>query len=245
MPTGTAFAGAKDLTVGEIAAACPATLEVFDKYRLDYACGGKHTLAEICRLAGLAADDVSAEIERAMLQPAAPGPDWTTVPLTLLTGHIVDECHHDQRMRLHRLRALAAALPASTAPLTRMMSRYAADLGAHAHREERHVFPAIVAMERSGAALVPAQLRYWIGSLEREHHAAALVFAEFERLIDAFDGATGEPPFPALRHELKEFETRMRVHLHLENNILFPRLLGPRTKGAPPATAEAVCAHST
>src|SRR5437867_11355086 len=68
-------------TVGEIAAEYPAAARVFEKHHIDYCCGGKHAVAETCRVAGVRAEDVMAEVGRASWTPLSqPVPDLNIAP---------------------------------------------------------------------------------------------------------------------------------------------------------------------
>src|SRR5690242_5007255 len=82
----------KDATIGQIAAETPASVRVFERYGIDYCCGGRVAFDEACRGRGLEVEAVRAEIEREA--PAAEDQtDWTKAPVNDLIDHILEKHH--------------------------------------------------------------------------------------------------------------------------------------------------------
>lgn len=219
-------------TVGEIASTLPSSVRIFQRHGIDFCCGGKKPLASACREQGLSFEDVSNAIETAAAGPKNHDRDWQHEPLHVLVAHIVATYHDALREELPRLEAMAAKVVrvhGSKAPhlarLNTIVNELAEDLSAHMDKEEMILFPAIVAQE-SGTSPHGMPLSGPVHVMEHDHDRAGDLIAEMRRI-------TGDYVAPewacqtlrALYHGLAELESSMHVHVHLENNILFPRAL--------------------
>ena len=218
-------------TIAEIAAALPSSVRVFQRHGIDFCCGGKRPLGDVCRERGLQFETIAGEVRTAAAGQIAPDRDWASEALGTLTGHIIETYHEPLREELPRLQAMAtkvARVHGDKDPrLTRVSTTVAelsADLQAHMSKEERVLFPAIDALERGGSA--PMRIDAPISVMQHEHDRAGTLLAELRELTDGY-----APPewacatVRALFHGLSELEADMHVHVHLENNVLFPRAL--------------------
>ena len=223
-------------TVGEIAAEAPASVRVFEKYKIDYCCGGKRPLEEVCRERGISPDAVLAEVEQAAARPTER--DWSQAPLSELIHHIVST-HHEY---------LKAELPALDARLARVIQAHGAahgdmlkslqwvfngvrdELLTHLRKEEVILFPAIEEAERAREeGRSPAPLPF--GSLDNpirmmmlEHDNAGEALSQMRNITGSYTlPADACGTFRALYSGLQEMEADLHQHIHLENNILFPR----------------------
>ena len=97
-----------DRTVGQIAAESPAAVRVFEKYGIDFCCGGKIPVAEACCRKGLDAALLLAEIDQAIQAPAEDQTDWLTAPLPALIDHILETHHVYMKTQLPRVEARLA-----------------------------------------------------------------------------------------------------------------------------------------
>jgi regulator of cell morphogenesis and NO signaling len=198
---------------------------------VDFCCGGKRPLSAVCQDLGLTFADVAREIEDASREPGADR-DWTTAPLQELTGHIVTTYHDALREDLPRLQALAnrsARVHGPKAPglFDRMHAALDAlsnELIAHMRKEEAILFPAIGLIEGGGRTPVP--LAQAIRVMESEHDDAGNLLSELRTIT----GGYAAPEWAcatvrALYQGLEALESAMHVHVHLENNVLFPRTL--------------------
>ncbi len=220
-------------TVADIAAAIPASVPVFERFGIDFCCGGRKPLASACADQGLSFDELTRAIETTDTQ-RPDDRDWTTATLTELVGHIVTTYHHRHREELPRLQAWtrrAAAAHGVRHPglfdtLDRVLSELSAELTGHMGKEERVLFPAICAREHADS-IQTVPLASVIGVMEQEHDHAGLLLGELRRLTDGYDPpAWACATVTALYRGLAEFEAALHLHVHLENNVLFPRALG-------------------
>lgn len=226
-------------TVRDIAISNPASVRVFEKYGIDYCCGGRVPLSQACETKGLSVDDVLASVEAA-IAPLQPGQkDWRRESLTDLATHIV-ETHHAYVVReTPRLNQLAARVVSrhgdTRAELPIIQSKLAElteELITHQGKEEVVLFPFIQKLERyaSGDAARPrscfGSIDHPITMMTQDHDYAGKLIAEIRDLSQDYAPPAGAcPTFRAFYSGLQEFEQDLHQHIHLENNILFPRAL--------------------
>ncbi|HKU38456.1 MAG TPA: iron-sulfur cluster repair di-iron protein [Polyangiales bacterium] len=210
-------------TLAELAVSVPAASRVFRRFRLDYCCSGQRTLADACRERALDPGAVLAELATDM---DVQRPPLAEADCPALIDHILERYHAPLRRELPELIAMArrvetrhAAHPACPHGLAEHLASLQAELLQHLDKEERVLFPMIRA--HAGRAT-----RGPIAVLSREHgdHGAML---ERTRALTADltvpEGAC--VTWRALQLRLAELETELMEHIHLENNLLFPRAL--------------------
>ena len=218
-------------TVSEVAAHLPATVRVFQQHQIDFCCGGKRPLAEACADRGL---DVDALLEQ--LRAAGPSDagerNWAEAPLGDVVAYIQARFHEPLREELPRLAAMMARVVERhgahhpvVRPLQQTFDRLRHELLDHMRNEDAVLFPAIVALETGGGSpAASAWIDQPIGVLEGEHESAARALARMRELTTGYMPPAGAcPTFRGLYYGLAELEREMHVHVHLENNVLFPR----------------------
>jgi regulator of cell morphogenesis and NO signaling len=184
-----------------------------------------------CRERGVSFTEIARTIEASAEAAPRDDRDWTREPLHTLVDHIVATYHEPLREELPRLESMAAKVSrvhGSKAPylsrLEALLIELSADLRLHMQKEEWVLFPAIRAIEEGAHPGMPISAP--IGVMEHEHDQAGGVLSELREIT----GGYVAPPwacetFRALYHGLSELEATMHVHVHLENNVLFPRAL--------------------
>lgn len=229
-----------DKTVREIALENPASIRVFESLGIDYCCGGKRPLSEACSHAKVDIDHVVSLLERAKAGAIAPvvgEPD--TQALSALTAQIVSKHHEYVRRESPRVQGLlikvsgrhGAAHP-EIAKIDELFTAISQELSTHMMKEEQILFPYIVRMEQavlSGEAIPSAffgTVQRPIANMVAEHEDAGALLAEIRELSNGFTVPAGAcPTFVALYRGLEEFERDLHQHVHLENNVLFPRAI--------------------
>lgn len=222
--------------VAEIATANPATIKIFQHYGIDFCCGGKRPLAEACEEKHLKFGELRSALEAAGTgRPDLPSAD---APLTELVRFIVDHYHAGLREELPRLGQMAAKVlsvhgerhPGVVPALEATFRGLREELEMHMMKEERVLFPHIVRLEEISAAgqHLPASpfgsIDAPIGAMEHEHEDAGQALVRMRELTHGYmppEGACNT--FRGLYHGLEQLETALHEHIHLENNILFPR----------------------
>ena len=226
-------------TVREIALQEPASMRVFERFGIDYCCGGRKPLAEACAAGNIEVDVVIAALESAAIESAPAVKDWQLSPLEELVAHIVATHHSYVKTELPRLAVLAQKVVnrhgTQRAELPKLQSALAqldAELTQHLAKEEAVLFPYIVQLERARAAgsARPAScfgnVANPIEMMTQEHDAAGALLAEMRRLSGNFTTPPDAcPTYHAYYDGLREFEQDLHQHIHLENNILFPRAI--------------------
>lgn len=225
-------------TVGEIAAQSLSALRVLESHGIDYCCGGQRSLQEVCHERGIDAAAVMRELDAAQALAEADNRDWRTAPLAELARHIVATHHAYLKDELPRLtarldavrKAHAARHGAVLEPLGQIFTALREEMEMHMQKEEMVLFPFMgkldQAVARGVAAPVPpfGSVENPIRIMEHEHEDAGRALAEMRQLTAGFT-----PPedacntFRALYTGLQELERDLHLHVHLENNILFPR----------------------
>ena len=229
-----------DTRIADIAAGNPATIRIFQRFGIDFCCGGKRPLREVCAEKQM----TFGELRTALEDAGAPGSTAgsTGMPaadaaLAELVRFIVDKYHADLRGELPRLGQMAAkvleAHGAKHPELPALVSTFRElrqELEEHMMKEERVLFPYVErleALDASGREL-PASpfgsIQAPIGMMEHEHESAARALARLRELTGGYvPPADACNTFRGLYHGLAELEKALHEHIHLENNVLFPR----------------------
>jgi len=223
------------MKVAQIAARFPATVRVFQEHGIDFCCGGGRTLQKVAEEDGFDLPTLSAELESAIAGATADELDWNEAPLDELADYIVGRFHESLRRELPRLAAMAEKVervhgerfPDMLPELRRTFDNLAAELDSHTMKEEQILFPAIRQLSgRSGEPNLSFGIEGPIAVMEMEHQDAAEALAKMRELTDGYTvPASACNTFRALFFGLDELERETKEHIHMENNILFPRAL--------------------
>jgi regulator of cell morphogenesis and NO signaling len=227
------------MTLANLAATSLSAIRILENHGLDYCCGGKQPFEQACLAKGVKPENVMREIEEARTATIA-GRDWQTAPLHELAQHIVATHHEYLKLDLpvlgHRLDKVVSVHGAKDPQvLPRMAEVFAAlrsELEPHLHKEEAILFPFIEQYGRAEAQNRPAppvpfgSIANPIAMMEHEHENAGDALGEIRKLTNDFE----LPPYAcstvrALWEGLQALEADLHVHIHLENNILFPRAI--------------------
>lgn len=230
-------------TVREMALNIPGATRVFEKLGIDYCCGGNKPFDKACGEANLQMQQVIDSLESAAsdhrqrndadLQAG----DWQNALLGDLITHIQNAHHKYVKGETARLRPLldkVCNVHGTQHPeLVRLRTDFhalAQELSTHMMKEEMVLFPYIERMEESllaGEPILPAPfgtVEHPITKMVHEHDSAGNLLRHMSQLSNGYtppDGACTS--YKTLYSALAEFERDLHQHVHLENNILFPR----------------------
>lgn len=209
---------------------------VFEKFSLDFCCGGGVTVDQACRERNIDPAAVFADLARLGQSPQAGTPKFSSWPCDELIDYIVNVHHTFVRGAIPTLLAhtrKVASVHGGRHPelvaVAQAFESVSADLQSHMLKEEHVLFPYIrqlVQAKRTGSTVVPPPFgaaRNPIGMMEAEHKAAGDEFHSIRMMTDAYtlpgDACT---TYRITFQELRQFEEDLHQHIHLENNILFP-----------------------
>jgi regulator of cell morphogenesis and NO signaling len=231
--------GANEETLGEIAVKDLRKAQIFKKYGLDFCCGGKKTVKQACAEKGLDVTKVEYELQQAdrnFTTKPLPYNDWS---LDFLADYIINTHHSYVRKSLPDLVAYAikvASVHGGSHPelltIQKLVESINTELSAHLVAEESVVFPQIkelVASKKNGQPLQPSQfgtIENIINTMELEHETVGESLEQIRTLSNNYtlpEDACAS--YGLLYRTLDEFEDDLHTHIHLENNILFPKAL--------------------
>jgi regulator of cell morphogenesis and NO signaling len=226
-----------DRTVGEFVAEDYRTAAVFEKHGIDFCCGGKGTISAACREKGIDLELLLGELDSARSTPLDRGRDYGAWDLSFLADHIVNIHHAYLDENLGQIAAYTrkvARVHGANHPevieIASVFDRIAAGMPFHLREEEDVLFPAVKkkeAAEKTGATPDAKDLETIRASLEkliREHDEVGEAVHAIRHLAKDYT----LPPdacatFTVTYQKLREFEDDLHIHVHLENNILFPK----------------------
>ena len=225
-------------TIREIVADDFRAAAIFQRHGIDFCCGGNRPVSEACREKGIEDQVVLDELE-ATLTPAGDLPRFNSWALDFLANYIVVNHHGYVRGAIETLRkhtARVAEVHGERHPevvaIAEQFAAVADEMTHHMFKEERILFPYITALAtaaRDGSAPRPAPFGTAanpIRMMEAEHESAGATMAQIRRLSGSYtppeDACT---TYKVTYQELQAFEADLHQHVHLENNILFPKAL--------------------
>jgi regulator of cell morphogenesis and NO signaling len=228
-------------TVRELVLEYPALTRVFEKLSIDYCCGGGKTLEEACQAADVDEEQVMRSLRAANEAEGAGrnGRDWQAARLADLIAHIQATHHKYTREEIGRLGPLfdkVCSVHGKNHPELDVMrgtfGALAEELTTHLMKEEMMLFPYIVRMEEASIEKGPVapspfgSVANPVAMMMHEHDSAG---GALRGLRQASNGYAAPPDacisFQTLYRALSELEADLHQHIHLENNILFPRAI--------------------
>jgi regulator of cell morphogenesis and NO signaling len=223
--------------VGEIVRANPGAIRVLDEAGVDYCCGGEKSLQEACMHTGVSSEEILKRLEENRKQAGPEDANWAAASLSTLTQHIREKHHHYVRDTIPRIRGLAAKVNAKhianhpgLAGIEKQFFDLGQELYMHMQKEEQILFPYIEALERAAGGNGPIEppffqsVRNPIHSMMHDHDSAGDALRAMRKLSSGYQPPPdGCESFRELYQSLQEFEADLHTHIHLENNILFPR----------------------
>lgn len=217
-------AGFAERTLADIAVTLPGATGVFRRRKLDFCCGGQVPLAEAAAAKGLPLADLEAELDAvacSALPAARPGTTEELITLIETRYHAAHRRELPELLRLaRRVEAVHKAHPAVPNGLADLLETISSDLEDHMQKEEQILFPL---MRRGGHPMIAQPIAMMLA--EHDDHGAHL--RALERLTGDFtvpDDAC--PTWRALCIGARKFADDLVEHIHIENNVLFPRFTG-------------------
>jgi regulator of cell morphogenesis and NO signaling len=223
-------------TVADVALTFPNAIDVLNRYDLDFCCNGKVPFTEACQKLNLESEKVWKEILVASPKKAGNPLNFESWHSAVLADFIVQHHHEYVREVVPRIRELLdkiVSVHADTNPellaVRTDFEALAEELLGHMPKEEQILFPAIKRIEGQPIASVestisPAALDMPILVMEQEHERAGTLIKSIRARTNHYSPPVYACPTYQLTYTmLQEFDNDLLQHIHLENNILFPR----------------------
>ena len=227
--------------VRDIALEFPQATRVLEKLKIDYCCGGNQPFVDACMSAGVEMENVIKLIEQAgkTLAEENATRDLNTSPLGEVIGYILDKHHVYTKAEMERLEPLADKVAAAHGEkhpellaIRDLLRELCTDLRQHMFKEEQVLFPFIVALEGAREQNRPAPFAPFgtvnnpVRMMLLEHDTAGDLLRELRKLsMDYKVPADACISYKTFYEALEVFEQDLHQHIHLENNLLFPKAI--------------------
>lgn len=223
--------------VRDIAVANPGAKKILEDAGVDYCCGGEKSFDEACMRAGVSAEEILRRLQANGKAAGAAEANWSSARLGDLTRHIVEKHHQYVRGSIPRVIRLLAKVKAKhgakhpeLAAIETEFLGLGQEMYAHMQKEEQILFPYVEKLERAteGKELLEPPffqtVRNPVHMMMKEHDSAGDRLEAMRKLSAGYQAPTEAcESYRELYRSLEEFEADMHTHVHLENNILFPR----------------------
>lgn len=227
----------KDTIIGALVAQDYRTASVFKNSKIDFCCNGNRTIEEACTQKNINGDALIAQLEAATNEVAdAAGIDYKTWPLDLLADYIEKKHHRYVEGKIQEITPFLEKVVRvhgdrhpELAEVEQLFKASAGELTAHMQKEEMILFPFVrkmVEVKNSNTSIQApfGTVQNPIRMMMHEHEGEGERFRKIAALTDNYT-----PPADACNTYrvtfalIKEFEEDLHLHIHLENNILFPK----------------------
>lgn len=220
--------------IGEVVTKFPKAGDLFKSYRIDFCCGGNRPLIDAIHERNLSAEEVVSRLNELyydMKERNEREIDWANASYSELIEHIINKHHRYLNEELPQLTPYVTkvlrvhgAEHKHLARIHTLFNQLKAELEQHTIKEETEAFPLILDYEKSPTAENLEKMKKLINELEDDHDGAGDIIKEIREITNDFT-----PPFGAcgtyrlVYQRLEYLESDLFQHIHLENNILFPR----------------------
>jgi regulator of cell morphogenesis and NO signaling len=224
-------------TIGAFVAEDFRTAKVFENHGIDFCCGGKVALATTCMAKGLDLGTITSELEAVQNEPAERSQNYSSWALPFLADYIVNTHHvylkeNDEQIAAYarKIAGVHGAHHPEVIRIATIFGKIATDMVGHLEEEEEVFFPALKRADAARIAGVAPDakdretIRGSLLRLHREHEEIGAAVHEIRHLSKEY-AIPGDVcnTFLVTYQKLKEFEDDLHKHVHLENNILFPK----------------------
>jgi len=248
----------KERTVGELAVELPLSIRVFEAWKIDYCCGGSTPLADAVADAGKTIDEFTAALDAQATVPDNAARDWMSSDrlsdtLATMSADIMSMYHAYTRDELQTLEPLAQkvlGVHGDRRPelddVLALVCALRDDMLPHMLKEEQILFPYVTQLEQ-GNAPTPffGTVRNPVRKMMAEHDRVGELLAQLRNVTEDYT-----PPASAcfsyreLYRRLSDFEQRTHEHIHIENNLYFPRAIALEDRAGRPAAFADACGSS-
>lgn len=225
----------KDYSLGEVVTVYPAVVKKFNDMELDYCCGGSKSLELALKEKGIDVDkfveDLNKEFKEFKFENSQ-YVDWREKSSEELISHIV-ETHHGETFRLLKeidplmvkvFRVHFSHDPELLMKVHSLFGKLKCELEEHLLKEENILFPLMIKYDKAKDEKEKKEIEEDIRIIVNEHEAAGDILKELAEVTDDYKVPDwGCISFKLLYDYLHDLEKDLFIHIHKENNILFPR----------------------
>lgn len=226
--------------------------QIFEKFRIDFCCNGHRTLQQAAQDAEIPVEHLISTLQDTQLptnqqahadanpEAAAAGvgkhsdeaTQHANARVLSAQAHDIVDIHHsycwlempELQELVHKVARVHGDAHPELAKVKEFFDTVVEEMSEHLSREERFVFPAISAMERTGTAAT--NLDHELRALMSEHDAAGTLMRTIAELTDDFTSPNDAcPSYQMMNERLAKFRSDLHLHVHKENNQLFPQAL--------------------
>jgi regulator of cell morphogenesis and NO signaling len=228
-----------EMTVREVAVRVPESTRLFETLQIDYCCGGNRPLTEACATAGVEVDNLMEQLTALGNLGASDAAtvEFQKLSLSELITHIVETHHVFTKSEMDRIQALATkviGVHGTNHPelltVGELFQRLCADLAPHMFKEEQILFPYIEKLEQARTKDLPVPFAPFgtvknpIRMMMMEHDTAGDILRKLRAVTSDYQvPSDGCISFQTLYQALEGLEKDLHQHIHLENNVLFPK----------------------
>ena len=221
--------------IGEVVVKFPRAMEIFKKYKIDFCCGGDRLLNTAVMEQGLDGDQVVAEINaqyNEYVVSATKDKDWAAENYISLIDYIINKHHAFLNENLPRLGELTTKIfrvhgehHPELKNVHKLLHSLKMEMEQHLIKEEEVVFPLIIEYDKTGNIEILSKAVKKIQELEDEHEGAGTLLKELREVTNNYSApADGCNSYTLTYKLLEDLEDDTFRHIHLENNVMFPRL---------------------
>ncbi len=219
-----------DMILGDIVTANPATTRVLSRFGIDFCCHGQRPVAEACAADGVNVDELMTALNTSDQAPRA---DWADLDDVALIAHIVSTHHRYLWEEFPRLAELVDKVArvhgpnhSELAKVRELFHQLRAGMEPHLRSEETMLFPEISIHAGRPERPLSNEVRDELAENQEEHDRSGHLLAELRQLTNGYvippDACAS---YTAMLSGLEELENDIHIHVHKENNVLFPRVL--------------------
>lgn len=228
----------KDI-IGDVVAADYKAATIFNKHSIDFCCNGNRTIGEACQSHGLDSEEFVDELNKSLSEMESKSTDYNSWPLDLLADYIEKKHHRycDSKITeikpyIEKITNVHGGRHPELAEVQELFNKTAAEMSMHMKREELTLFPYIRKMvSANDKGETPEKPRFEtvespIAKMMAEHDEEGKRFRRIREITNDYSvPEDGCNTYKVTLAMLEEFEQDLHLHIHLENNILFPKSL--------------------
>jgi regulator of cell morphogenesis and NO signaling len=226
-------------TIGQIVANDYRTAAVFKKYEIDFCCNGNRLLQDVCKQQSLKYADILDELQRKIAASTKSVFDYANWDIDFLADYVVQQHHKYVEAKIKEIQPyltkiceVHGKMHPELFDIKSLFEESAEDLGKHLKKEELILFPFIKTLVAHKREKLPAKIPDFetvenpIAMMHQDHDDEGERFRQIAKLSNNYT-----PPVDACNTYkvafglLQEFEADLHLHIHLENNILFPKAI--------------------